>query len=257
ILLHAADQGASPSSLDLGVVGAGRIGSLVARWAECLGMRVHRNDPPLEAAGGAGPWLSLDALLRVSDVVTLHVPFTRAGRFATARLLDSAGIGRLRPAAALINTSRGDIVDERALKYALAANPSIHAFIDTWANEPNIDRGLVSRCRIATPHIAGHSVEAKQRGSRMIRKSLATWLAGDRRSELNHNGEGNRPGIDGKPLAGFDPSTLDAAVRGCDLVQMDARLRAALSDGGVGFDAVRSTLGHRYEFGHVIDGVRE
>jgi D-3-phosphoglycerate dehydrogenase len=105
--------------LTLGIVGLGQIGSRMARFGLALEMRVVAYDPLLDvdrlAALGVGREQTLDALLRVSDVVSLHAPLTAS----TYRLIDSERLAQMKPGAILINTARGSLIDEEALVDAL------------------------------------------------------------------------------------------------------------------------------------------
>lgn len=255
ILLVARDRGVSADTLTLGVVGVGRIGSLVSRWCELLGLRVLNSDPPLEAAGTIGPWTPIDELLAESDIVSLHVPFRRDGEFATHEMVNDTWLKKLNHGATLINTSRGGIVDETALKACLMSNMFCGPVIDTWVGEPNIDRELVTLSRIATPHIAGHSVEAKRRGSRMIRQSLETCLrkgvpspSGDSQPNRSRHAAPR-----GSSMCSLDV-VADAAVE-CDLAHMDMVFRNAMGGDEVAsmFEVLRCECGRRHEYSHDFD----
>lgn len=159
----------TPAGLSIGIVGFGHVGALVGQIARGLDMNVLASDPPLESAGIAGPWVGLDELLSKSDVVTLHVPLTRAGPHATIGLIAGEQLQRLKAGAGLIQTSRGGVVNEGALHEALANNQGeICAFVDVWEREPEIDIELAKLCTVATPHIAGYSIESKRRASIML-----------------------------------------------------------------------------------------
>ena len=105
----------------LGVVGVGNVGSKVAQAASALGMKVLLNDPPRERREGSGGFVSLDEILRRSDIITLHVPLSREGEDATWHLFDAERIGKMNPSQILVNSSRGPVVDNAALKQALKA----------------------------------------------------------------------------------------------------------------------------------------
>ena len=159
----------------LGIVGVGRIGSLVKNIALGLGMRVLLNDPPLAEATGDPAFLPLDALME-ADIVTLHVPLTRGGRHPTYHLFGAERLARLRPEAVLVNTSRGAVVDNQALADALARGKLRAAVLDVWENEPVPSAGLMRRVWIATPHIAGHSFDGKVKGTLMIYRAVCHYL---------------------------------------------------------------------------------
>jgi erythronate-4-phosphate dehydrogenase len=159
-------------ALTLGVVGVGNVGSKVARAAEALGMRVMLNDPPrqrreegtklhAEADRGGTEFHPLRKLLTDCDIITLHVPLNRKGEDKTFHLLGRHNIPVMKRDAILINSSRGEVVDNIALRDALKERLLLGAALDVWEGEPDTDPGLVALTDIATPHIAGYSVDGK------------------------------------------------------------------------------------------------
>ena len=146
----------------LGIVGVGHVGKKVADAASRAGMRVLLNDPPREAVEGPGCFTPLPELLAESDVVTLHIPLWPENRdFA-----DAAFFAAMKSGASFINASRGEVVDEEAL---LAARPSLgRLIIDVWKGEPDINRRLLDVADIATPHIAGYSIQGKTGGTETV-----------------------------------------------------------------------------------------
>lgn len=163
-------------SMTLGVVGVGNVGSKVERAARALGMRVILNDPPRERSEGrqavtlqAGArqgtsgteFHHLHKLLTESDILTLHVPLTREGEDRTFHLLNKENLPLMKRSAILVNTSRGEVVDNTALREALKTGLLRGAALDVWEGEPAADPQLVDLADIATPHIAGYSVDGK------------------------------------------------------------------------------------------------
>ncbi len=108
-------------SLTLGVVGVGNVGSKVVRAARAIGMRVLQNDPPRQRREGGDEFLPLERVISESDILTLHVPLTYEGEDRTRHLINSASLARLRKNCILINSSRGEVVDNTALREALSA----------------------------------------------------------------------------------------------------------------------------------------
>lgn len=174
ILFLATSLGIELQGKALGVVGAGRIGSLVARGAEFLGMEVLLNDPPRAEVEGAAGFVAFEALSE-ADFVTLHVPLTKKGRHPTLDLLCADRIGLLKPSCYLINTSRGAVVEERALKRALGSGSLAGAVLDVWRNEPGIDFDLLEMTKLGTPHIAGYSLDGKLKSTRAIYRALCSF----------------------------------------------------------------------------------
>lgn len=152
----------------IGIVGCGHVGSRVRAAAEALGLRVLVNDPPLGMPGFVG----LDVIEREADIITFHVPLDPS----TRHLADSAFFGRLRRRPYIINTSRGEVVDNGALFEALQEGSVRDAVIDTWENEPDIHRGLLGRVMIGTPHIAGYSADGKVNADNMVLDGLCRFF---------------------------------------------------------------------------------
>jgi phosphoglycerate dehydrogenase-like enzyme len=148
------------SSSTVGIVGCGHVGQQVARICRAMGARVIAHDirayDEFYREAGITP-MSLDALLQQSDIVTIHVPLDAS----TRGLIDARALALTKPDAFLINTARGGIVDERALKQALLERRLGGAAFDVFAVEPPVDRELLMlRNFIATPHIGGGTLEA-------------------------------------------------------------------------------------------------
>ena len=158
--------GLDRSGATLGIVGVGHVGRKVAAAAAGMGMRVMLNDPPRAAAEGPAGFTPLPDLLAQSDVVTLHIPLWPENRdFA-----DADFFARMRPGTSFINASRGEVVDETAL---LATRDRLDRLvIDVWKNEPDINRDLMVAADIATPHIAGYSIQGKMGGTQAVVRAV-------------------------------------------------------------------------------------
>lgn len=165
----------------LGVVGLGDIGARVVRRARAFGMEVVATDPVRFGSSFAVqeygvPLLPLDALLARADAVTLHVPLTPA----TRHLIGAAELGRMRPGAVLVNTSRGGLVDEAALADALRGGHLGGAALDVRAQEPPGEddplRGLPNV--LLTPHIAGVTEASLQRAASHVVEDVLRVLGG-------------------------------------------------------------------------------
>ncbi|MDC0662047.1 4-phosphoerythronate dehydrogenase PdxB [Marinobacter sp. SS21] len=162
------------SELTVGVVGVGNVGGELARKLDRLGFAVKLCDPP-RAAAEEGDFVELEEAL-ACDVVTLHTPLTSTGEHATHHLIDEARLSRLGRNQLLINTSRGGVIDESALLNRLAGPDAPTVALDVWRGEPAINPDLVNRVWLATPHIAGYSLEGKVQGSEMIYQSVCRYL---------------------------------------------------------------------------------
>lgn len=157
----------------LGVVGVGNVGSKVAQVGAALGMRALLNDPPRAEREGGDGFVGLRQLTSEADVVTLHVPLARDGRHPTFHLADSAFFAAMKNSAFLINSSRGAVSDNQALKEALRGRRIKGAALDVWEGEPNPDQELLELVEFGTPHIAGYSLDGKANGTAMSVNAVA------------------------------------------------------------------------------------
>ncbi len=148
-------------SLTLGVVGVGNVGSKVVRAARAMGMKVLQNDPPRKRREGLKDLLPLEKVIAESDILTLHVPLTMQGQDRTHHLINMENLSQLKRDCIVINSSRGEVVDNTALRKALEKDIVGGTVLDVWEGEPEADRKLISLADLATPHIAGYSVDGK------------------------------------------------------------------------------------------------
>jgi glycerate dehydrogenase len=146
--------------LTMGLIGLGRIGRATAGLAKAFGMRVIGHDPLIRSVEDI-EWTDLESLLRTSDVVSLHCPLTEDNE----RLIDARRLGLMKSTAFLLNTSRGPLIDERALADALNAGRLAGAGLDVLAVEPPRDDNplLGAKSCLITPHIAWATRAARQR----------------------------------------------------------------------------------------------
>jgi len=163
----------------LGVVGFGRIGQAVARRAAGFGMQVlhhSRHDTGLDG------WIAdLDDLLRVADIVTLHVPLTPD----TTKLIDARRLGLMKPTAVLVNTARGPVVHEEALAMALENGTIFGAGIDVFEHEPEVHpRLLAAPHTVLLPHIGSASEATRRRMAQLACEGVVAVLAGERPPNL-------------------------------------------------------------------------
>jgi glycerate dehydrogenase len=164
--------------------GGGAIGTAVGRIAEAFGMDVLRAQVPGRSTSGR---VEPSAALAVADVVSLHCPLTPE----TERLVDARFLARLKPGAILLNTSRGGLIDDKALVEALASGHLGGAGLDVLSQEPPpLDHPLLTPSApwaervLVTPHIAWGTVEARRRLCREAALNLAAFLRGERRNRV-------------------------------------------------------------------------
>lgn len=162
--------------LTIGVVGVGNVGARVVKKAEALGLRVLKNDPPLQRRTGDPSFVSLARIQEEADIVTFHVPLTKEGPDATWHLANEAFFKGLKKPVIFLDAARGPVVDTPALVKAMEAGRVRQVVLDTWEGEPKFDRSLLDRVDIGTPHIAGHSFEGKVAGTMMVYEEACRWL---------------------------------------------------------------------------------
>ena len=171
--------------ISVGIVGVGNVGSRLRKRLEAMGVAVLAVDP-FKHSSEVGELSSLDAVLK-ADVVSLHIPITdieNAGEHATRHLINAQRLQQMQPHACLINTCRGSVVDNTALKAHMDRYDDFESIIDVWEGEPNLDLELMERCMLATPHIAGYSLDGKMRGTELIYKACCTTFGLPIRNKL-------------------------------------------------------------------------
>jgi len=174
-LPNSATQGRELAGQTIGLIGFGRIGSTVARLARVYGMRPIAYDPYVGPSDLA-EMVPLDELLARSDFVSLHPLLTDE----TRHMIDAAALAKMKPTAYLINTSRGGVVDEKALIAALEEGRIAGAGLDVFETEPpKKDNPLLRMPNvIATPHGLGQAAEARRRCATMSEESMLALIAG-------------------------------------------------------------------------------
>ncbi|WP_346797445.1 4-phosphoerythronate dehydrogenase PdxB [Halomonas sp. Bachu 37] len=160
----------------VGIVGVGNVGGRLQERLRAMGVATLACDPPRAAAEGDKEFVDLDTLIEQCDVICLHTPAVQGGKYPTHHLLDARRIEELKPGCVVLNAGRGDCIDGLALRVRLAGKGDITAVLDVWEHEPRIDVGLRDLAAIATPHIAGYSLDGKLRGSWQVHAALARHL---------------------------------------------------------------------------------
>jgi erythronate-4-phosphate dehydrogenase len=160
--------------INTGEMLVGNIGSKVAAAGNILGMKVIKNDPPLKRKTGSNEYRDLNEIYD-ADIISLHVPLNKTGTDKTVHLFDSNNLNFLQNNAILINTSRGEVVNNKAL-YDKLNKSKLNTVLDVWENEPCINLELLNLVNIASPHIAGYSLEGKVNGTIIIYEELCKFL---------------------------------------------------------------------------------
>jgi erythronate-4-phosphate dehydrogenase len=147
-----------------GVIGVGNIGSKVVEKLLTLGCEVVQCDPVRALTDKNFISTPMEEFSDL-DFITLHTPLTHGGDFATYHMIDQAFLQRQKPQCVLLNSGRGAVIDFAALK---AHGRHLHWCLDVWENEPEIDAQVLDFAILATPHIAGYTMQSKYRGIDMV-----------------------------------------------------------------------------------------
>ena len=161
----------------IGIVGCGHVGKKVVEVAKRKGMNILVCDPPRSDAEGEKGFVSMEQIAKEADIITFHVPLTKEGRYPTYHLANETLFDSLSKKTIIINSSRGAVVDNDALLHAINYNKVKDAVIDTWENEPNINKELLKRVWIGTPHIAGYSADGKTNADNMVISALCEFFS--------------------------------------------------------------------------------
>ncbi|MBP8019801.1 MAG: hypothetical protein RJA86_217 [Pseudomonadota bacterium] len=168
----------------LGIVGLGNVGYLLATVAQSLGLKVLGCDPFVIHADIEQ--CCFEELIARADIISFHTPLTHQGAYPTYHLLNESTLPLLKPDCILLNTGRGAVIDNQALLTFINRHPDYFAAIvlDVWEGEPLIDAQLLKRVTLATPHIAGYSVEGRTRGTEQVYQALCHFLGQQPKHQL-------------------------------------------------------------------------
>lgn len=227
----------SQPQLRAGVIGVGTIGSQVVEKLKILGFEVITCDPiraltekdlhstPLEQSSDL-------------DLISLHMPLTTEGEYPTSHLINSEFLRRQKSGCILLNTGRGATINFSDLKQD---GKQLHWCFDVWENEPNIDLEVLKPALIATPHIAGYSIQSKYRGVEMLYQAA-----------LKQN---LIPAVSSIPYpthtVSFDNESVtwrDVVLKIFDPLAMTAMVKTALLKQQDSFDTLRKNFKDRHEF---------
>lgn len=178
LLLLSEKKGFDLKEKTIGIVGVGNVGSKVEAACKKLGMKVLLNDPPREEREGNADntFVDLETIKRRADIITLHTPLTKTGKYKTWHLADESFFNGLNKKPVLINSCRGSVTDTAAWKKAIKEDRISATVIDCWENEPHIDRELLEMADIATPHVAGYSADGKWTATKMTLENLCDFF---------------------------------------------------------------------------------
>lgn len=230
----------------VGIIGCGSIGTRLHSRFTQLGVKVSCYDP-FSTDDEQADLVTFDEVLK-SDIITCHTPLTKTGPFPSFHLLDKTALEKIPKSALIINSCRGGVIDETAL-LDLLPEKQFKLAIDVWENEPQLNFTLLDQVDIATPHIAGYTLEGRENGTAMVYEALIDFLA-----------------IDAKPIAEIvsndvvdfeneknKEETLNTILLQCyPINEDDQRLREGKTAENFGqyFDRLRKNYPHRREYTH-------
>lgn len=166
----------------LGIVGMGRIGQAVAHRARAFGLEIaYYNRKPLpealERMLGARYVGDIDSLMAEADILTLHCPLTEE----TRHMVDARRIALMKPGSSIVNTARGELIDQEALIAALEAGHLAGAGLDVYPDEPHVDPRLIAHPNVMTlPHIGSATAEGREDSGHKVIANIRMWADGHR-----------------------------------------------------------------------------
>lgn len=230
----------------LGIVGCGNVGGRLYKKLRDLGVSCRVYDPFLTTDSNVD-LVSFEELISSSDIICVHTPITTAGSFPTHHMFDSGVLSKIKPGALLLNAGRGAVIDNRALLAHLQTGAPLQVALDVWEPEPQLDLNLMALVELATPHIAGYSLEGKTNGTQMVFDAFLRFL-----------GKRSQPC---EPMAEFEvlgnlDTVGEAILASYDVAEDDQRMRETMANlsgpeaVGRAFDQLRKTYPVRREFSY-------
>lgn len=172
----------------IGIVGVGNIGSYLNYCLKKLGIKTLLCDPfKKKISKNKKDFFSLSKLIKESNILTFHTSLNKDKKYSSYHLLDKDELNEIPCGCILLNTSRGSVINNIELFKILKKGKKVDVILDVWENEPNIFIPLLNKVKIATPHIAGYSIEGRIRGAFQIFRSLDNFLNKKNYKKINKN----------------------------------------------------------------------
>lgn len=243
-LLMLADDDPEIFHACIGIIGVGAVGSQVNKLVKKLGFETKLYDPPRQKRESSFTSDSLDEVLNC-EILTLHLPLEKKGDDPTYHWLDEKKLAG-KSYKVIINAARGGVTDEDALLDAKKNGRVEYLVTDVWENEPLINAKFMAKCSIATPHIAGSSVQSKMNASKVLIEKLCSFYQLDVHvPELS----------DIKILHGLSSNfTLSSILNRCNPInEYDFELRKIADEPNLNelFARLRTDFPYRHEFGFI------
>ena len=246
-------KGVSWLKAKVGIVGFGNVGKRVYTRLKALGCDLVVYDPfQSQLANLDGVSFNNLESVMACDVICLHAPLTQAGEFPTKGMIDESLLAQLKPGASIVSAGRGGVLHEKSLlKRYNELNGDLNLVLDVWAGEPNIDKELMALADIATPHIAGYSLQGREKGTLMVYQAFCQHFGLDAAFD-EHNGlsRGALASIEFAPQHDEHLLIAHACHAIYNLAADDSKMRQLMSRSHVGgeFDYLRKHYVERDEF---------
>ncbi len=185
LMVFAEQEGFQLTDKTVGIVGVGNVGGRLAKRLRALGVNVLLCDPPRADRGDDEQFHSLETLLKQADILTFHTPLNKSGRYNSYHLINESNLDILPEGRILINASRGEVIDNAALLSALNQGKKLRVVLDVWEPEPDLSLELLNKIDIATPHIAGYTLEGKARGTTQVYEAYCDFIGQPQYVELS------------------------------------------------------------------------
>ncbi|EOG1985355.1 TPA: 4-phosphoerythronate dehydrogenase PdxB [Proteus mirabilis] len=185
LMVFAEQEGFQLTDKTVGIVGVGNVGGRLAKRLRALGANVLLCDPPRADRGDDEQFHSLETLLKQADILTFHTPLNKSGRYNSYHLINESNLDILPEGRILINASRGEVIDNAALLSALNQGKKLRVVLDVWEPEPDLSLELLHKVDIATPHIAGYTLEGKARGTTQVYEAYCDFIGQPQHVELS------------------------------------------------------------------------
>lgn len=234
----------------IGIVGYGNVGKALFAKLEVMGSPCKIYDPllALQESAMSGMGFACWEEMLECDVLSFHVPYTQSGEFPTHRMINAEFLRCWKDGALLINAARGEICDEQALLPAIK-NKNLKCVLDVWQNEPEISLPLLDAVLLASPHVAGYSLDAKLNASKFLVDELVNFLK-DEGALLVAN-RINTEKAELKKIAQKDVISCMLAAYNPEHDSKDLKSRAN-QEIAQAFDAMRKHYQHRFEWKHFL-----
>ncbi|MEQ4895825.1 4-phosphoerythronate dehydrogenase PdxB [Proteus vulgaris] len=185
LMMFAEQDGFQLTDKVVGIVGVGNVGGRLATRLRALGVAVLLCDPPRADNGDNEEFHSLETLLEKADILTFHTPLNKSGPYKSYHLINESNLKELPEGRILINASRGEVVDNKALLSILDKSKSLRVVLDVWEPEPDLSIELLNKVDIGTPHIAGYTLEGKARGTTQVFEAYCGFIGQPQQVELS------------------------------------------------------------------------